>query len=182
MSRFTVLIGVSVLVLWLSGLQVFAQETSIYKRPAAVDNITKTNDIGVGLNAGTANGVNAKYWMSEHTALAASAAFSQNNTALALDYLYHFRNWSETYPQASNVIAPYGGLGVITAFGSGTNQYFNTSVSGSTGTGGLRVPVGIEYLPHAVPVGVFAEIDPGLGVTPATYGFFQAEVGGRWYF
>lgn len=156
------------------------ESQSRFKAPADVTNINKTRDLGLGFTIGTANGVTAKYWDTEQTAVEAGVAFSTNNVAANLDYLYHMRSFPAG-PSLSSTFAPYAGVGVIAAFGSGTSTFFNSSNTG-TGTLGARIPIGMEYLPHSFPLGVFAEIDPGLGLVPNTFGFFQADLGGRWYF
>jgi hypothetical protein len=151
--------------------------------PSSITNVAKTDDFGVGLTLGNVSGLNAKYWATENSAIGMGVGFAANNVALNGDYLYHFRNAFMAFSDddSARAFVPYIGIGAIVGFGSGTNNFFNTSNAG-TSTLAARIPFGLEYLPRSAPVGIYGELAPGLGLAPGGFGFLQADVGGRWYF
>ena len=74
---------------------------------------------------------------------------------------------------------PYLGVGLIGGFGGNTNFFYhNTQTFGL----GARVPIGVEFIPRGLPLGIFAELDPGIGFVPDGFTFFEANIGGRYYF
>jgi hypothetical protein len=160
----------------------FAAETSVYRPDsAAAPNLSKTGDFGLGVKWGNLTGVTGKYWLTEMHAIDATVAFDNGNTAVGLDYLWHFREAAADVSSGARAhnFVPYLGAGLISAFGSNTN-FFNTHTD-NFGLA-LRIPVGIEYLPDVASLGVFAEVAPGFGIIPTNYTFLSADLGARYYF
>jgi hypothetical protein len=158
-----------------------APNETVYRGGAAVNNIEKNGDVGVGIMLGTTPGITGKVWLSETEAVQVGLGLQSTNTAAIADYIW---NWRDAFRSLSNSsfaksLVPYIGLGGIGVWG-GNTAFFNRD-TGTFGFG-FRLPVGLEYLPRFLPVGVFAEIDPGFGVAPTTFSFFQADVGARFYF
>lgn len=46
---------------------------------------------------------------------------------------------------------------------------------------GVRIPVGMSFIHDNVPLEAFLELAPGIGLYPATRGFFDVAIGGRYY-
>ena len=164
----------------------FAQDarTSTYKNHQERSNLTKTDDIGVGIKWGTLSGVSAKYWSDENQAWELTAAFADSNTAVGLDYLWNFRGAATDlghFEGADNVV-PFVGFGLLSSFGtspSDTRIYNHTDDNFNLAA---RIPLGIEYMPSTVHLGIFGEIGLGLGFVPTSYTFATADVGARYYF
>jgi hypothetical protein len=128
--------------------------------------------------AGDPAGVTAKSWLSSERALAFGAAHSASDSfELLTDYLWHFPHAlsPEAFPRS--LLVPYVGAGAVLAF----NSIANTSRSSAANALGVRIPVGLEFLPHRTPIGIFAELAPGVTLAPYTQGFLQADVGIRFY-
>jgi hypothetical protein len=150
---------------------------------------SSSGNFGLGLMFGEPTGLTAKYWLNQRNALSMSAAFSPGDYFEALvDYTWNFAGAFGTGTGAQFV--PYIGLGA--AFFSDTSAYpWHTSdvrfwnyngTNYSSVSFGARVPMGVEFLPRTAPLGVFAEFTPGIGMYPALYGFFQGDLGMRFYF
>jgi hypothetical protein len=144
-------------------------------------NETKTDDIGMGVFVGGPTTVTGKYWLNEINAIDFGAAFSDDDYAILGTYLHHF--------EGTNIgrrMAPYVGFGFYVDFDQEqTETVFDRDAEDDTGEGeigfGLRIPVGLEYLPENMPIGIFAEISPGMSLTPDTDGFVTAGAGARFY-
>lgn len=137
-------------------------------------------DFGLGVQLGEPTGLNGKYWLTRQSALQFDASYSFNEYfELGFDYLYHFTDAFRG--RVGSQFVPYLGFGLVSFFGtgySGENDYNRPSGNADFG---FRIPVGLEFLPHGAPIGVWGELAPGLGVVPDTFGFIQAVVGIRFY-
>jgi hypothetical protein len=158
-----------------------ATQMSTYRSNSQEATLAKTGDFGLGIKWGTLTGVSGKYWANEVQAWEATVAFENGNTALGLDYLWHFRSGVAeiTNMKSASNFVPYLGVGLISAFGSNT-KFFNRN----TESFGLaaRLPVGLEFLPRGISLGVFAEMGLGFGFVPTTYTFITTDLGARYYF
>jgi hypothetical protein len=141
---------------------------------------------GLGVIIGEPVGITGKYWMDRRAAIDGTISYSFNDYFLLYsDYLYHFPGAFGRSSEFVSQLNPYVGVGgelmVQTQdTGSKSRTYFRSD-QGSVGFA-LRIPLGIEWRPVDVPLGVFVELTPGVGIVPATYGFVQGGVGIRFYF
>ncbi|MDR3608385.1 MAG: hypothetical protein P4M08_13530 [Oligoflexia bacterium] len=140
--------------------------------------------LGLGIVLGEPTGFTAKYWTHSTEAFDLGIAYSFNDFfTLYGDYLWHFPEWFSKTSIRGKGLEPYLGVGgvlwVDTESGRHESTYFTDH--GSAGIG-VRVPIGIEWLPGKPPIGVFAEIVPGVGLIPAVFAFLQGGVGARFYF
>ena len=129
---------------------------------------------GVGFVLGEPTGLTGKFWTTADRAIDGGLAFSFDRFVfLYSDYLFHFKSYSR--------IRPYAGIGggFLIASGNKKGKYFDEQ-DGSFGLG-IRIPVGAEWFIPDAPFGIFAELVPGLGLIPSTYGFFQGGIGARFY-
>ena len=126
-------------------------------------------------------GVTGKYWLSNTHAIDAGLGLSFTNyTALLSDFLWHAPT-AFSNPE----FVPYLGVGAIALFNNSTANrrgFFNNDSGTHDFAFAVRIPLGAEYLPHKVPLGIFAEIVPGLGIIPGIFGLIEAETGARFYF
>lgn len=149
--------------------------------------------LGLGLMLGEPSGITGKYWLSRTNAVDLGMAYSFNNYfAIMSDYLFHFPNaFSPTAKgDLKGQFVPFIGFGAIlfvnsaasNSFPQNSNQHFFTDSNGNSAALGLRVPLGVEFLARKAPLGVYVEVDPGVGIIPDTFGFVEAEIGARFYF
>jgi hypothetical protein len=137
----------------------------------------KTDELGIGLQAGSLTGVNLQYWATANRTINGSLTSEFGNTALAVSHNWYFH---DTFKGQFNNFVPFIGAGVIGAWGS-KNDSFRKNANEDFGLA-VQVPLGIEFLPHMRRFSVFAEFAPSLEVTPANYGFLTGDVGARYFF
>ncbi len=134
-----------------------------------------------GVIFGEPTGLTGKYWLSRTDAIDGGLAYSFSSFMLVYaDYLVHFPKALSNTSLSKARITPYFGGGAILGFsGQGGNI---KSSSGSTAGLGLRIPLGVEWMPENLPLGIFAELTPGMWLLPGITGYFQGGVGARFYF
>ncbi len=147
-------------------------------------NLVKTDDFGLGVKWGTITGVSGKYWANENQAWETTVAFADSNTAVGLDYLWNFRgvvSQMDKFDGADSFV-PFVGAGLLSSFGGSASntRIFNHDTDSFNLA--FRIPLGIEYMPTQVRLGIFGEIGLGLGFVPTSYSFATADVGARYYF
>lgn len=126
--------------------------------------------IGAGIMLGEPSGITAKLWFVE-SRFAVDAAVAWSFTGRSSLYmhgslLYHL---AAIETAQGRYIAPYLGLGVKTKFSA-------------EGYLGLRLPFGVSFMPLPnLPLELFAELAPGLGLLPSTAPDFGAAIGARFY-
>lgn len=127
------------------------------------------NIVGAGLVIGEPTGITAKVWLEEGFAWDAAIAWSfvgDSSLYIHTNGLYHFRVLDTS---GGNFLTPYVGGGLSFRFEDDLNM-------------GLRIPFGVSWLLDEVPVEVFAEIAPGVGLIPETDFELGAGLGARFYF
>lgn len=142
-----------------------------------------SGDIGLGAMFGEPTGLTLKSWTSRRTAFDVGVAYSFSGFFEILgDYLWHFPGAfaNASRGRVSSEFVPYVGIGVEAFFDTEDANAGGRRDSSNAGFG-LRLPLGLEFLPTGAPLGVFAEIVPGLGLAPATFGFLEGVVGARFY-
>lgn len=132
----------------------------------------RDGDFGLGAILGEPTGPSFKVWTGAASAIDGAAAWSlddRNSFHLHIDYLWHnltvFRLIKGSMPL-------YFGLGGRIQFREGNDDDLI----------GVRIPVGIEYLPANTPLGIFVEIVPVLNLAPDTEMDMEGALGIRYYF
>lgn len=164
-----------------------AQTTIASVRPSASD---QSGDLGFGLVVGEPTGLTLKKWTTPNQAFDLALSYSFFSFfELSGDYLWHFTKAIEqlTNGKVSSEFVPYAGIGGALLFDiSDTGRSDGGPVfrrgDRSDVAFGVRVPLGLEFLPRQTPLGIFAEIAPGLGLTPTTFAYLEGGVGARYYF
>lgn len=139
---------------------------------------------------GEPTGLNLKYWLSGTRAAQFGLTYSFGNYLGILgDYLFHFKTALSKMSggSISSEFVPYVGVGGELFFNTASyappgNHFFEGSTGTNSSALGIRIPLGVEFLPRELPVGISLEIVPGVGVIPTFFGFFQADVSVRYYF
>ena len=134
---------------------------------------SQDSGIGIGVILGNPTGFSAKFWMSEKVAVdaAVGATFYSGYYGYGFfrihgDFLFH--NWS--FDVAQDVMKVYFGAGAMVGFSS---YDFHL---------GIRVPGGVAYHFHQMPLECFAEVVPRFDVLPGFDFDVDYAVGARWYF
>lgn len=141
---------------------------------------------GLGIVIGEPTGLSAKLWLDQKHALDFGLSFSFDDYFLIFsDYLFHFPGAFGRSSKFVTELTPYVGIGGVLAFANDRHAHHDRHLYGherdSLGLG-VRVPVGIEWIPSSAPLGVFVELVPGIAIAPATDAFFEGGIGVRYYF
>lgn len=128
------------------------------------------NQLGVGVSLGNPTGLNAKYWLDDHTAVDGGFGMSiGKNTDVSLhsDYLLHKEGaffFNDVHP-----LDLYYGLGARMEFEDDINL-------------GVRIPVGIAHRVENKSADVFGEVAPVIDFITSSGVEIHFLVGGRYYF
>lgn len=177
----------SVVSVFFGALLILLASSSVFAETPANTNAFDAftfDKIGVGIVLGEPDGLTAKFWQDSAHAIDLTLAYSVSNfVVLNSDYLWQFPDMLHGTEYGNERIFPYIGVGgslFISNESDRTDSKFFTDNGSSVGFG-IRIPIGAEWLPHKTPFGVFAEVVPGIGIIPSTFGFFQIGIGARLY-
>ncbi len=143
--------------------------TSIILTIICVNGISQGNGLGLGLILGEPTGISAKFWTNTKNSLDAALAWSfVHDGALYLhgDYVWH--NFKLIHISQGKLPFYYG-IGA-------------RLVAGNNAVLGTRIPLGLNYLFHSIPLDTFIEIVPILDLLPATRFWVNAAIGIRYFF
>ena len=130
----------------------------------------QSRGFGAGVIIGEPTGLSAKGWLSGNTALVAGAAWDlggpDDRFQLHLDHLWHFHDAIRSSEQFS----PFIGIGGRLIADDGDGGF------------GVRVPLGLVWLPDNAPLDVFLEIVPVLDLAPSTNLEGNWGLGARFFF
>ena len=139
---------------------------------------------GLGIELGDPSAVSGRYDYADDKAIDAGLSFFSNNWFLVYaDGLYKFQDGFGHSHSFFAQTTPYigGGLVAVSSSSSRHDRYFSGSDNANFALG-FRIPLGAEWRPVRIPIGVFVEVAPGLVIIPGTYSFLQAGIGARYYF
>ena len=174
--------GVGVLIVCLSAPGAIAQtQSSSLNASEYINNVNKTDQLGVGIEVGASPGVNLEYWLENDRALNGIIGIYNGDSEISLAYLWMFRNAFASIANRREVsyFVPYVGLGVLAGFGT-NDDYFSRNSQNSAFA--MQIPLGIEFLPSQQRFSIFAEIATTLEVSPTGYVFTTADLGAKFYF
>lgn len=138
------------------------------------ETVNQAHPFGVGGFIGDPIGINAKYWFSDNPmGIQGFLGYDFSESALALftDGLYHFKDVTDmTFPWDSGKLNLYGGLGIKISFPSSKTRVV------------IRIPLGINGIYSGQDWDFFAELVPGIRVSPTSGGNVDAGLGLRYYF
>lgn len=125
---------------------------------------------GIGGIIGDPDGITAKGWISESTAIAGAISVNLGNDyswfLIQADFLK--QNTLATWEEALLQSHFGGGLRVVTGD-------FSENIA-------LRAPIGVDVNAIDAPVEVFMEVVPTIDVDPEFYFYFTGAMGFRYYF
>src|SRR5882672_8164985 len=133
---------------------------------AVTSRVGSAQDLGIGTELGQPMGVTAKYWLNSTMAVDGAMGYHFNhNFDMHSDILWH----SFSSFDVSNGRLPfYLGAGGRVLLGD-DSQF------------GLRLPLGVSYLPSSNPIELFAEIAPVIKIAPGIGVDIDGAVGIRVY-
>jgi hypothetical protein len=165
----------------LSGAASYAAESgqsSLRMDNPNTTNAQKSDQVGIGVQAGSLTGVNAQYWFNNYRALNAAVTFTSGNTGVSVDHRWFDR---DAFSGDAQSLAPFVGAGLLAAFGDRSDVFLRDAQRENFGIA-AQVPVGLEWLPNAERFSVFGELTPSLELAPIATLFLTADVGARFYF
>jgi hypothetical protein len=173
---------------WLSPLLLLAFIFP-HELEAATKNQIKSREhapFGLGVVLGAPTAITGKYWTNRDNAIDFGISFGSSYNILVYgDYLWHYPGYFGHSSKFISELNAYLGLGAgLFSWGSGyygDRPYGWRTYSGDTGFY-VRVPLGAEWYAHRPPIGVFAELAPGLSVIPGIGVTIDAGIGARYYF
>jgi hypothetical protein len=127
--------------------------------------------LGIGVIIGEPTGFTMKYWLSNPTAIDLTAAWSFDEPGyfeLNSDFLYHK---FDIIKIDQGELPLYFGIGGRVAI----PEHGDTRV-------GVRIPLGIAYEFHGVPLEIFGELAPIVDFAPSTQARLNGGIGIRFYF
>ena len=134
-----------------------------------VISVEGSNGWGIGVILGEPTGISLKFWNGRTTAIDAAAAWSfkgEEKLHLHMDWLFH--NFKLLKVQRGK-LPLYLGIGGRVKFEEETRV-------------GVRIPVGVCFIPRDIPIDVFLEIVPILDLAPETHFDMNASIGIRYFF
>ena len=153
----------------------------------ASGSLHRKNQFAAGFVLGEPSGLTGKYMIESNQAIDGGLAFSfQSFFLFWADYIYEFSGLFGSSNEFVKRLTPYVGVGGIMLISTrvGSAPLFGSGGGASSVGLGFRVPFGVEYLVNnpKVPIGIYIELAPGIGIIPSTYGFFFGGIGARYYF
>jgi len=112
---------------------------------AMTSRVGAAEDVGVGIQFGQPMGVTGKYWLSSTSAVDAAAGYHFNsNFDMHADYLWHSFS---SFDIQNGRLPFYFGAGGRVMLGNDCNF-------------GMRLPLGVSFLPSNQPIEIYAEVAP----------------------
>lgn len=139
--------------------------------------------LGAGIILGEPSGLSLKLFLDASHAVDAALDLSFVDDAVYVhaDYLLHF---SPIFVRggAQHPILPYVGFGGLLGLADGDHDHNRKHEHRTRGALGVRVPLGLTWMPRAAPIDVFLELVLGLFIIPETNPNLDAGLGIRYYF
>lgn len=133
---------------------------------------------GLGLILGEPTGLSAKLFLDKRHAVDAALDFSLVDDRLEVhaDYLFHFTPVLRGELPRGHLLIPYVGIGGFIGVWERDRDKDDDAVLG------VRIPVGLAWIPKGAPIDVFLELAPGISLLPETDPDIGAGLGVRWFF
>lgn len=134
---------------------------------------------GAGIILGEPSGLSLKLFVERSHAFDAAVSWSVLDSALYVhaDYLLHLSGWV-LRGGSNHRLLPYVGIGAKIAV---EGDHDDRGHHGDGGLG-LRVPLGLAWLPGSLPIDIFLEVAPGLFLLPDTDPDLDVGLGLRYFF
>ncbi|MCK4815689.1 hypothetical protein KA005_07965 [bacterium] len=131
--------------------------------------VGQESGFGLGVIVGEPTGLSWKFWTGSVTAVDGAAAWSfADKSALHLHADLIFHDFTRIYVEKGKFPLYFG-------FGGRIKLEKKSRI-------GIRIPLGITYIPERLPLDMFLEIVPILDLVPGTEFDFNAAIGIRYFF
>lgn len=137
-----------------------------------------SGDQGYGVMVGNPTGLSAKFWTTNRWAIDGAVGIARSEFDLHATVLYHHYNWVEQTGSFGKIFKGLTARGELPFyFGAGPRLLFEDDKEF-----GIRLPVGLSFLPHDSRLETFIEIAPVVRFTQ-DFGFNgDYAIGIRYYF
>ena len=152
------------------GLSARADESTTMSRNAIADDYV--GRLGAGVIIGEPTGASLKYWLNDRLAVDGAFGWSFHDNSdfyMHGDVLWH--NF-DLIPVSHGRLPVYFGVGGLVRFRDDNND----------NQVGIRIPIGVDYMPDGAPIDIFAEIGPAIDIAPDVEGEITGGVGIRYWF
>lgn len=147
--------------------------TAVFVFAVSSVSLPQAKGLGIGIIAGEPTGLSFKTWLSGESAIDAGLGWSfvkNGSLHIHADYLHHFGG----IDVSSGDLPFYIGVGGRIKLKNKDKGYNDDKI-------GIRVPVGITYIPASTPIDLFLEVVPVLDLVPESSMEFNAAIGIRYY-
>jgi hypothetical protein len=141
-------------------------------------------DFGLGVTLGAPSGLSLEFFLNPKHAInvaVGSGFYGGHALQVHVDYQWYVAKLTQT---SAFELPLYIGLGGRFNFwySESDHHYWGGDKHNGRIGAGLRVPIGIDFQLNKVPLDIFVEVVPGLGVFPGVGVFVDGAVGVRYYF
>lgn len=138
---------------------------------------------GAGLEIGGTTAVTGQYWLERERAVDFGLGLDGSWNMLYGIYQWHFPGIFGRSSRFAQQTQGYLGAGGGLSFWSGGCGRWSCGNDHKDGTGFFaRGQIGAMWSPGSPTLGVFAELDPTIAITPVSSSGFDIELGVRYYF
>lgn len=136
--------------------------------------------LGVGFILGEPTAISAKYFLDSKNAYDLAFYYTTGTTlGVWADRLWHSSTLFQPSTKFERELAVYGGVGLSYRATDKDDRYRR---AGSSSFVHIRIPIGIEWQPPEISLGIFVELVPGISIVPETSVIAQGGVGVRYLF
>lgn len=128
---------------------------------------------GLGIILGDPSALTAKFFLAPSSAIQLHLGYAltrHDRLVVIVDYLFHILGVIPPIERAGR-LTPYVGIGGRVGVAESDEALL-----------GLRIPLGLSFQLNGVPLEIFLEVAPGLGIIPRTRALVDGGVGVRFYF
>jgi hypothetical protein len=128
---------------------------------------------GIGIVLGDPSALTAKLFLSSSSAVQMHLGYAltrHDRLVVIVDYLFHVLGVIPPIERAGKLV-PYVGVGGRLGVAESDDALL-----------GIRIPLGLAFHFNGVPLEIFLEVAPGLGILPRTRALVDAGLGVRFYF
>lgn len=144
-----------------------------------LNNRQKTNQFGIGFQAGALMGLNLQIWPDNYRAWTVTGTFPSANSGFAVDHRWYYRT---AFTGDTQSLAPFVGMGILADIGNRADVFRRSRQSPESLAVSIQVPLGFEWLPTEQRYSIFGELTPNVEMTPIGTLFLTGDVGARFFF
>jgi len=153
----------------------------VFSRQLLAERQLNPGNVSLGLILGSPTAITPKFNLDRIHAIDAGLAYWFNDyIEIYADYLWLYPKLTSSKKYPLNEFTPYWGLGadlqtINRSSFIADNRHPWTGVF-------LRTPLGVEFMPRKVPLGIFLELVPNINLIPGLWISLGGGLGARYYF